>query len=855
LQQCTSRQRPFLDTLKRKTYYSSPELNTYMFAEEILLTPAKSTPLLPLQQWLVGLKVLRPFGVHVILLAPLLLASALFLQNVPLTTRSAFTLGGVGPPTSQGFHPAETSTDGYSFRWTKADASIAIPPLGSSAHVVHITLSAPRPEPVDSQITATLGLNGQLLTEALLDGARRRYSLLIPADQLSYTDNRLFLQSPTFTPTERNAGERQLGVAVFAIDWQVLEHPHWLVPLQSVLISCAAGFFYLMLLLNRVPLWPRLALLVLFVAIMLAMRHSDMRFIYRYHALLMTSGLIVVLALACWLSMRPVPAEQRLALRNWIAQHWLALAGHSAITLLMLAPLLTKIDTHIMGPPGDNWEYLWKMDWFQTALVEQNRSPVYVPQAFYPGGIDLTYSEIAPAHTLLYSPLTALFGATISYNISIIASFILSAFFTYLLAHRLGAKRGAAWVAGLIFAFAVRRYHHAFGHFGYIGSQWLPLLLYGWEGLLRHRRLWDGTVAGVGYSLMAWSSLIYGTTAPFFVLLYTLVRLGLRGFAMIPALWRPLLLMSTISLTLVVPLAQPYLELQLQQGGIQHPYSELVANAIPPFAYFLPNPFHPLWGAWAQQAYPSEPGEYYGSIGYTALGLALVGLWVGRHRREIWALAGAVLCFMVLSFGPELRLSAQLALPLPARWLYEYAPVFGSIRTWGRMLMYVLVGVAVFAALGLNVLPQRRYQAAWLLAGCLVLVESVSAFPLSSLQARPVDRWLREQPGTGSVVHLPHHGTGPNEFYTLLFSDKPVSQGHGKILPAVYREGIQLLERFPAESALRLMQRWQTDYLVIDIRAMDQQQPGWQAEIDPHPLLRQVYNDGQYQVYWLIRVR
>jgi hypothetical protein len=816
---------------------------------EAHVTPLRSQP------WWFSPNIRRLSG-HFALLAPLFVASLLVLRYTTLTSRSTLLLGAVGPPVSQGFHAAETNSEGRGFRWTKGVATIAIPPLGSTAHILQIELSAPRPDGQNTPVATSFSLNEQLLLQTSLTGAPRRYALLVPAEALSFSDNRLHIQSTTFAPVEQNSLDRQLGVAIFWLDWQATGPTPWLVPSQWLLISSALGLLYILLALNRVGLVFRVLVVLLCAALLLAMRHSDPRFHYRWNALLATGILNILLVLACVISRIWTPdSEQSMACKAWLQQHWLAFVGHFAVSVLMLAPLLAQFRTHTFGPPGDNWEYLWKMQWFVQALIEQQHSPVYVPQAFYPGGIDLTYSEIAPAHNLINLPLTYLFGFTTSYNLSIFASFVLTAFFTYLLAQRLGAKPGAAWVAGLIFAFCVRRYHHVLGHFGMTGSQWLPLLLYAWEGLLSRRRVWDGALAGLAYSLATWSSLIYGTTAPFFLLIYTLGRLGIRGIPGLLAAWRALLVMAMIALALVLPVAQPYLELQLQGGGIRHPYVELVANAIPPLAYLLPNPFHPLWGQWAQQWYPREPGEYYASVGYATLVLALAGLWLGRKRREVWALAAAMCCFMLLSFGPELRLGTGPGLPLPALWLYEYAPVFGSIRTWGRMLLYVMPCLAVLAALALSALPPLRYRAGLLIAATLILAESVAVLPMSSLQARPVDNWLREQPGTGSVVHLPHDSGGPREFYTLLFSAKPTSQGHGKILPAVYREGLGLLAGFPAESALRLLQRWQADYLVVDVAGMNALDAGWQAELAAQPLLRKVYDDGAYQVYWLMRFR
>src|SRR5262249_16262140 len=79
----------------------------------------------------------------------------------------------------------------------------------------------------------------------------------------------------------------------------------------------------------------------------------------------------------------------------------------AAVTSALPFPLIPPFATHIVGGyGGDNFEYLWKVQWFADALASGYGSPVFAPQVFYPTGADLTISELTPAHTLLGAPLT-----------------------------------------------------------------------------------------------------------------------------------------------------------------------------------------------------------------------------------------------------------------------------------------------------------------------------------------------------------------------------------------------------------------------------------------------------------------
>ena len=799
---------------------------------------------------------------QLVALLTLLVLCAIFLANVPLNTGTVFAPGGVGPPLTDNFNLAETTETGRSFRWTTGDSTLVLPAQGATAHRLSLELSAPRPAGAPP-VPVTLSLNGQHLLEVTPGPLARHYTLLIPRAQIRLDTNTVRLESPTFAPVEVNREDRVLGVVVFAVAWQSLSPTTWLLPAQIGTIALALLLLALLLARFRLALPWRLLTLGLFTLILLAMRHSDTRFLYRWHAMLATLLVALGLALslvATWHATRspaaaPPPALPDQATRRTgsLSPHMLAFGGYILATVLLLWPLMLNFSTMVPGPPGDNWEYLWKLQWYADALVKQHVSPVFAPQLFYPGGADLTISELAPAQTLLSLPVTLLAGPVVSYNFMLCVSFVLSGFFTYLLTRRLGIETGAAFVAGLIYAFSVRRFFHVNAHFGIIASQWLPLLLYAWEGLLTRRRPADACLAGLAYTLCAWSSLLYGTTVPLFIVGYTLLRVAPRMWlATLRQVWPLFVLMTAITVALVVPAVQPYYEAQQEGLTYKHQAIQLVMNAVRPEYYLLPNPFHPLWGAWSNQFYQPDGGEHFASLSYTALLLGLLGLWAGWRRLELRALGILLLIFAILALGPELPLTPTFSLPLPTKLLYDYLPVFGNIRTWGRMVFFVLLCLSVLAAYGLPRSPRRSSRWSWAVAAALVLSESASVVPLSSLQARPVDLWLREQPGSGGVVSLPYD-TGPREFYTLFFTAKPVSQGTGAFLPAAYREGRNIYARFPDLSSLRLMQRWQTDYILVDDAAMALVRPDWRTALAGLPLATQVYAAGGYSVYRLTR--
>lgn len=786
-----------------------------------------------------------------------------YLSASPLASRETLRLGGMSSSRLSGFFPAETSAEGRGFRWTDGQGTMTLDARGSGPHLLAVTLSAPRPDGAET-VPVTITLNETTLARVAQDSALRRYRLLVAADQVRQRNNQLTLASPTFTPTPiAGPADRRgrLGLAVFTVTWESIEPPRWLAPLQALAIGLAA--MLLMLLLQRagIPLLAGLIAVFLFVAIQVAMRHSDPRFSYRITALLLTSGLTALAALAAALA-RPQPDEGPLPWREWWRAHRAALAGFVALTALMHLPLLLRFSTHIPGHPGDAFEYLWKLQIFSDYLIDRRQSPAFLPELMYPEGLELALSEITPANSLLGLPLTRMFGPIVSFNTLNLLSYVLSGFFTYLLARRLGAQPLAAWVAGIIFAFALRRYFQmSAGHLPHMPTQYLPLALYGLHGLLTRQRNWDAFVTAAGLALATWASLYFGSTFTLFLAGYVLLLIGPRRLpALLQTIWRPLVSGVVVLLALIVPFAQPYLEVRTQGVDMTHSIVHLQVHAARPGDFLLPNPYHPLWGAWAEQFQRRDGGEHVVFLGYTVILLMLISIWVLRRQRLTHTLVVLSAIAFVLTLGPELRLPGGAVLPLPALFIYEHVPVLNGIRVWNRVMLYIVLAAALLTGLGLSTLaPQRRlYRTATLGAALLLIGELAAVSPFTTAEPRAVDLRLRAQPGQGAVIELPI-GTpdyplpSGSSLYYALFYRKPSNMWYGTFNPPLYAEHVHVLREFPAPEALRALQRLETEYLIVHTPALTAIWADWQETVAAAPELETVYNDGYYTVLHLHR--
>ncbi|MGQ9827082.1 MAG: hypothetical protein ACUVSW_04370 [Roseiflexus sp.] len=802
------------------------------------------------------------------------ITSFLFLVR-PLEMQRPVIIGASDRSITTGFHEAELDQmEGRPFRWTTAEATVRIPAQGVTDHLLTLRLAAPTGIAPSMPQAVGVDLNRAHLATLPVLPMPRIYRLLAPHHQIRIAGNDITLRTTTTRiPDDR----RDLGVAAFAVTFAALNETDWLPPIQAIAVSSAALLLLIALRMLDVGAL-RWIVVALFAAISLSMRHSDLRFAQRWEALLLTSGLVVIFALAipvirqwkgksntssaCATRQISSQATQRIVQASTQPSQsfelprfafYLLLAGFAAMfAILLFAPLIPEPSHFIPGPPGDNLEYVWKLRWFADALV-QRQSPTFVPHLFYPNGHELALSELTPAHTLLGLPLTLLTGPTLTHNILIVASFTLTTLFTALLAERLGAGRLGAFVAGIGVGFCLWRYQHTLGQINMIGTQWVVLAFYGLEGFIRRRHAFDAALTGTGVALASWSSWYYGPTLWLLMALWLLLRQSWQETRSL--LWTAgpaALAVPLVGLALLAPYAQPTFQ-TLHGGNTRHDYASLQSLSARPLDYLTPSRYHAIWGAWSAQIAPDTAGAQLVAPGFALLILAGIGVWRRRQSTvtRMLLIIGGV-CF-VMSLGPELRLGDQ-TIPLPAFLAYEHIPGLRSIRAWSRMAFYVQICIGLLASLSLTGFAQqpRMRQMIGLIMVCGVLLETFHRTPWStSTLPRPVDRWLAAQPGSGATLQVPDLFSGAVE-YATLFSQRPSLTGYGTFLPAGATNDMAWMREFPFPRAITTIRRLGGEYVLAHRSAMDRELPGWRERAAQRPELLQVYEDNEFTVYRIV---
>ena len=556
--------------------------------------------------------------------------------------------------------------------------------------------------------------------------------------------------------------------------------------------------------------------------------------------------------------------------------HLLALLGYVVLTPLMTWPLILRLDSAVLGPPGDNLEYVWKMWWFKHALLDLHISPFFNPQVFYPFGYPLALSETTTAHMMLGLPLTALWGETVAYNLVMLFSFIISGWGTYWLCRGLGCGRDAAWIAGVAFTFCpYRMAHMGAGHLPLMGTGWIPLFFLFLERLIVKGNWWRGMLAGLFFSLAALSSWYYAVMLGLLGGCYLLLRIRAWNRRL---LWLGIAL--PIAFVLLWPAARPMMDLY-HQGEVHYDYSLAYVDrwSASPVDFIYPNAMHPLWGRLLTQRYYQNIHENLLYVGISVLVLA--GLGLARRPKQppigTFALLGGLA--FILALGTTLHYAGQpfrlqvspkveyqfsraiyiltqkvalhkvdysplrrpdaIIIPLPTLLLYLFAPFMSAMRVWTRFGIFVMLSSAVLAAWGADRLLARcagHWRTVAVVGIAFVLLVDIVAMPYpygyTEVRGQPVDEWLATQPSPSPLIHFPLDKTWYGwMLYPQRVHGQPIAYGYGTFMPKAYREASKVLASWPSQEALDQLREWGIRYLLMGARSYGKAWPTIRRQI------------------------
>ena len=520
---------------------------------------------------------------------------------------------------------------------------------------------------------------------------------------------------------------------------------------------------------------------------------------------------------------------------------------YTVLSVVFTWPIATEpaalAPAHI-DPPFTAWRLSWIAHhlWHPGHLFDGN--------IFWPDKRTLAYSDAVLLQGVLGAPFIALGVPSMAVvNGLTILAIASSAFFAYLLAARLTGHRGAAIVAGLVFAFSSYRRVHL-NHLELQWAQWMPLALWAWHRLLDTGRMRDGLLCAMAIALQILSSLYY---AMFLVLglavIAVVTLISRRGRIAGPALvglTAGAVVVAAIAVAYRVP--YDYARERLGDRSIE----ETTRYSARPRDFLTVAPDTLLY----RRVLPTEgEGETELFPGVTPVLLAGAAL-----VPPITATA--------IAYGATLGVSADLACG-PNGFLYsslrERIGSLKALRAPGRFGILVQLALGVLASLGLARMARRwpRAGGGLIVAACVLIVAEYATAPLQvqrlPVRPPPVYTWLATEPKlvTLELPTPPPHAlpfADPFYMYASTWHWQPLVNGYSGHYSRRYLDVVEAMPGLPDDAAIQeLTRRGVQRILVHEGLFPPGRYPQLILKLEGHPMfhLENVSEDhlGEVRVY------
>ena len=491
---------------------------------------------------------------------------------------------------------------------------------------------------------------------------------------------------------------------------------------------------------------------------------------------------------------------------TWREVALVSLTG-GGLSCLMHLPLVLHADRVTAHETTDSMLIAWQAAWNGHALTHQPLD-LFQSNAFWPLPDSLAFSDAmvgyAPAGLIGDGPVAAL----VRYNVLFLFAYALAFVGAYLLARELGVRPLAASVAGVLFAYSPWRLGQD-GHLHVLSSGGIPLCLFLLvRGYTRGR---PGYVLA-GWLVAAWQvSLGFALGLQLGYLLGVLVVLAVvwwlvRGR---PPVGRGVAVASAVGIVLFVAvvglMARPFLRVVDDRPEARRTYGEVGAFS-PPLRGMLVAPEESrLWGDFTRDARAELPNATEQALlpGVTLLTLAVVGAARGAGSWKLRAglVAGSTVA-LVFALGSRSPGNGRFAYKL----LFDHAPGWQGIRTPGRLMTLVTLGLAMLAALAVERMAARgerewRYAPALLCVGlaALGLVEGWGRAPYPTVPRQPAGL----SGVAGPQLHLPSD-LGRDSRFMLWSTDgfPAIVNGYGGFTPKAQHEIREAVKGFPDAASI-----------------------------------------------------
>ena len=349
---------------------------------------------------------------------------------------------------------------------------------------------------------------------------------------------------------------------------------------------------------------------------------------------------------------------------------------------------------------------------FGVEMIGRHADPFTVIQQF--AGAPIASGFVQPLTDWAGRALAQVLHPVAAYNLIVLLSFPLAAWWMYLLAFTLTESAIASSVAALAFAFAPFHLAQAAYHPHVAQVQWIPLALLAiWHAT--HRFSWRtglGLAAALAAAVLAnaYHALILSVAAPLAAVLFSMTpsREGQRGG--VRDLAGTLAVMATGAVVAIAVIAR--VAPIVLTDAVAASRDDLFIYSARWWSYLVPGIDHPILGTyaggvWHRYAVADGDLEQQVYVGWSLLAACGVAAWSWLRQCAspvVPALVTLAAVAGLCSLAPE-RAIWGLDIPKPSAWLYVWLPMF---RSYARFAVIVQCALALVGGLGIATLWGSR---------------------------------------------------------------------------------------------------------------------------------------------------
>ena len=440
--------------------------------------------------------------------------------------------------------------------------------------------------------------------------------------------------------------------------------------------------------------------------------------------------------------------SQKTYFRNLLLKHVLVILTFLVLTLVVTFPVILTFGTEAAGADCfDKCHMMWRI-WWADFSFENNLDFYHSQYIFYPNGVSIS-GNLAQFTTGLGVILYGALGATLTWNVIWLSSFVFGGYGAFLLANHFTKNSYASIIAGVIFTFGTYHIVHAQFHIGLSMIVWLPVFTLILFKILQENSKKLVLVGGAFLFLASITHLYFFVMLVMFSIIFFIVyifkekdvpnRTFITNFIIILGIG---IIASLIMLTPVLGSEYEYEERSLDEHIM---FSTGLANLVMPTFYNSHQTFsddgdysNDYWFMVQINYLLNEDTKAVSSIeslsylGYSVIVLSIFALKFRVKFSWFWVLIGST--FALLSLGPELKIINNLTgILMPERILFDYVPGWDEFRSSGRFVVMTHLSMGVLSSFAINGIMKSKMFSKKILTVIVIGIFLVVIFDVSAI--------------------------------------------------------------------------------------------------------------------------